>query len=424
MHLHRCHRKTQKSVSARCRHQSIAEFFSASLILMKVLVISTRVPALNRKGDQLVAFHRIKYLRSLDIAIQLVTFYNERSPDDLTAIDVLKNLGVICNCVPFSFPRAIISIFRASLTRGIPFQAAMFSSSKFRNHIEHAVRSFGPDVVYLIHLRSFENVKHMQIPLFVDFVDSMALNLHRKLEHSSFVKKIMIWIELKRIKSYESYVANYSSKSFVVSECDKNYIDSNNVYILNNGVDFDTFTPISKNNEGAPTIIFSGNMNYEPNIYAVRWFIVNCWSGLKSAIPNVRFIICGNNPKGVFSKIAKKDCNVIVTGRVDSVAYHLASSWVAIAPMQSGSGMQNKILEAMSCEIPVVTTSLGKGSIMAINGNEIFIADSAHEFQKAIVDLLSDSNRRQRVGRSSREFVKNNHDWSKINEKFVNYLRM
>ena len=61
---------------------------------------------------------------------------------------------------------------------------------------------------------------------------------------------------------------------------------------------------------------------------------------------------------------------------------------------------------------------------MAINGNEIFIADSANEFQKAIVDLLSDSNRRQRVGRSSREFVKNNHDWSKINEKFVNYLRM
>lgn len=100
----------------------------------------------------------------------------------------------------------------------------------------------------------------------------------------------------------------------------------------------------------------------------------------------------------------------------------ICQSSVAIAPMQSGAGMQNKILEAMSCGVPVVTTSLGLGSIGVFGESFVLVADSASEFADSVLHLLSDSSLRARLGSCSRDYILRNHDWNSIGKRFVSSL--
>ncbi len=114
-------------------------------------------------------------------------------------------------------------------------------------------------------------------------------------------------------------------------------------------------------------------------------------------IPNVRLIIAGNNPRPEVIALGSNK-NVIVTGRVESLGVILNSSRVSIAPMQSGSGMQFKILEAMACGVPVVSTTMGLGDIAAIDGKEIILADTPDSFSNSVITLLKSSIYRQSIG--------------------------
>ena len=106
-----------------------------------------------------------------------------------------------------------------------------------------------------------------------------------------------------------------------------------------------------------------------------------------------------------------------VTGFVDSMPRALMSAQVCVAPMQSGSGMQFKILEAMACERPVVTTTLGLGSINAEHGEEILVADSPEMFSRHVLNLLKNPDRAARIGSRARQFVEKHHSWSHSAER-------
>ncbi len=161
-------------------------------------------------------------------------------------------------------------------------------------------------------------------------------------------------------------------------------------------------------------------MGYMPNIEAALWFASKCLSQLKHTVSDATFTIVGGNPSFEIKKMKVID-GIEVLGFVPSMADELGSAGISVAPMQSGSGMQNKILEAMACGLPVVTTTLGLGSIKASHEKEIFVYNDPDEFSNCIINLMENPIRMQEIGANARKYVECEHSWEKA-EEMINEL--
>ena len=122
-------------------------------------------------------------------------------------------------------------------------------------------------------------------------------------------------------------------------------------------------------------------MSYPPNIRAARWFADECFPLIQAEVPGATFVIAGAAPAREIRELQTRN-GIVVTGFVPSMPVTLNAATVAVAPMRSGAGIQNKILEAMACGLPVVTTTIGLGGITATRGRELLVADRAHEIRR------------------------------------------
>ena len=128
-------------------------------------------------------------------------------------------------------------------------------------------------------------------------------------------------------------------------------------------------------------------------------------------------MIAGSNPTSDITAL-QSDTSVTVTGRVPSLASVINAARVSIAPMQSGSGMQFKILEAMACGVPVVVSTLGLGDIAAEINKDFLLADTPDSFVQAILSLLQSEELREKIGNAGLQFVKQHHAWDMLNANF------
>src|SRR5207247_2338126 len=162
--------------------------------------------------------------------------------------------------------------------------------------------------------------------------------------------------ELHRVASAERVRARSVAAVLVASEHDRASFGTENVEVVPNGVDADAFAPeLTARLSGA--IVFSGTMSYPPNIRGARWFADECFPLVQQAVPGAMFVIAGAAPARELRELVKRP-GIVVTGFVRSMPDTLNRANVAVAPMQSGAGIQNKILEAMACGLPLVTTTV------------------------------------------------------------------
>jgi glycosyltransferase involved in cell wall biosynthesis len=380
---------------------------------MNILAISIRIPEDGKKGDQVLSFHRLRYLASSH-TVHLICY---GSPErDSVAVAKLQSFGIYVQLVEWNKITAGFNLLKCWFNYKLPFQCALFQSSVYRDAVLESISVFKPNAVYAVMIRPLVNLPVNSLPLFIDMVDSMGLNFSRRVAMEHGVRKFAFKSEFRRVSSYEVVAAQRALQSFVVSAVDKNFIGSDKVKALPLGINSGNFNkrPVD---ESSPVIVFTGNMNYKPNEDAVLWFYNHCWSELKLTVPEIRWVIAGNNPTSNVQAL-RSDQTITVTGRVSSLAAVISSASVSIAPMQSGSGMQFKILEAMACGVPVVTTSLGLGDIGAKPEQDIILADSAEEFVQAVLTLLGSLDLRQRIGNAGLHYVNLHHTWDALNAEF------
>jgi len=380
---------------------------------MKILAICPRIPAINKNGDQILSFNRLKYLAKIH-EIHLICFRSGTEYD--AEVQKLELLGITVCTVPWSLVDVMYFGILAIFDSSMPFQTVFFTSIKFRSEVKEAVKIFKPDLIYSITLRPLCNLINYNIKIVVDLIDSLALNFSRRKDVSSGLTKYFLAIEANRIGKFEKKIVSTSFRSFVVSEIDKIYIGSESVGVLPLGVDKHQFY-YDESCMRQPVVVFSGNMFYGPNIEAILWFVRCCWRGVLDVVPNAKLVIVGGKPASCVRRLAS-DPSIVVTGRVESVAAILRSCRVAIAPMQSGSGMQFKVLEAMACAVPVVATTIGLGDIKAVPGRQILIGDSYDKFIELVVELLLNPDKCSEIGLSGHSYVLENHIWDKINSNF------
>ena len=160
----------------------------------------------------------------------------------------------------------------------------------------------------------------------------------------------------------------------------------------------------------APVVVFSGNMEYHPNIQAVRWFAREIWPLVQNARPDVEWLLLGKNESAVRHLVAHLP-GVRFTGMVEDAVAELSRASVAVVPLLSGSGTRLKILEAWAAGIPVVSTSLGAEGLGAPEELPLELANQAGEFSAAILRLFSEPARRAQLGRLGRLRYEESFTW-------------
>lgn len=382
----------------------------------EIIIVSPRFPFPTVKGDQVISFYRLKML-SRHYAIHFISIDDGNvEPKD---IEKLKEYCVDIILISKSRLKSYLDVLLALFRPSIPMQVAYFQSQKTFRAIREICSRREVYYVHLITLRTIyqRDLKKLPVPAVVDFIDSMKLNLLNsiKLMGKGF-KKLLYRSEVKRVSSLEERIPDIIEYGLVVSKRDKEHINKENIYVVPNGVDLEKFKPGTDIQKESKRIIFTGNMNYEPNKQAYLWFIQYVWP--KIVNHGISFVVAGKGSQ----KLPKPESsgNIInLLGYVDSINDELNRSAVSIAPMRSGSGIQNKILEAMAAGLPVVTTPFGAGGIEAEEKHGLFTTDDPNTFAKLIIDLCHNSNNAMTAGSSARKFMEENYTWKKTGDQIL-----
>ena len=362
-------------------------------------------------GERLRAYKFIEQL-SKKHTIDICVFYSDKK--DLIYQGEIQKYCRYVETVLLTRVEQIFNLFRSAFNF-LPFQVNYYYSRKMKKAIIGMVVKNSYDIIHVFWVRMLPYVRNISSRnVLLDHNDSLSLNMQRRaVKESNLFKKAVFYLEYFNMKRFERLRIKDYHRSIVTSEIDSQKLVDKPV-VVPMGVDTTYFKPEAKNKD--IDLVFTGNMNYFPNVDAVIYFIKNIFPGLLKVRPDIKFYIVGTNPVGTIRALSNNK-NVFVTGFVPDVREYLNRSKIFVASLRSGSGIQNKILEAMACRLPVVSTSIGNAGIKAENNEQILIADTDIEFIGAILKLMTNEDDRIRLGNSARSFVEKGFCWENTVEK-------
>lgn len=375
---------------------------------MKVLFLAPRFPYPPLKGDQVRSWNQLRILAERH-DITFACFAEETvSQSDRQAVEA------ICRkIVDIPLPRAqkILNLARGIWDRR-PFQSLLYASARMRRMVEEHRKQGDFDLVHVQLARMAPYVERMHgLPRVIDFIDSLSLNMRRRESTENSLVRTLVGIERRRLERFESAIAATFERGAIVSEVDWAELGSpGNVEIVPNGVDLSP-APYSGRKPGK--VVFSGNMAYDPNVRAAIWFSHEVWPLIKRRVPWAQFVIAGTNPPPRVVALNEKDPTIRVTGFVPDLRQWMQRASVAVAPMRSGSGIQNKVVEAMACGTPVVATPFALGGLRARTGRDLIVEEDATSFADAVCRLLENGENAAEMGARGLEMVRDHHSWER-----------
>jgi len=227
---------------------------------------------------------------------------------------------------------------------------------------------------------------------------------------------IYSFIQWQRLKRYEAKVCRRADHVLAVSQADaaalKKIVPQVEITVVPNGIDTSVYTPKLVNHRN-PLTVFTGTMDFRPNVDAVLWYTRQVWPLIKAEEPEARFVVVGQRPHKRLEEL-RRDPSIRVTGHVEEVRPYIKEASVYVAPLRMGGGTRLKLLEAMAMGKPVVATRLGAEGYPITDGQELLLADSPTAFAQAVIELLRSRTLRADLGRAARSFVEANYDWQAI----------
>lgn len=374
---------------------------------MRILVIVSRVPYPLEKGDKLRAYNQVKEL-SKRHQVFLCCLSDEPVHPDATA--KLKEIASQVAIIPLVKWKIYFNVLLEFLGRK-PFQVAYFYQKGVHKKVKLIINNFSPEHIYCQLVRTTEYAKNeFNIPKTLDYQDAFSKGMERRAAQSSGLKRWFFKSESKRLLQYEHIVFEYFDHKCIISQQDRDLIyheKRKEIAVIANGVDFDFFKPIKA--EKKFDICFVGNMSYAPNINSALFLINQVLPLLIKEIPNIQLLISGADPVDELIKL--NGLNVSIRGWVDDIRTSYAESRVFVAPMFLGTGLQNKLLEAMAMGIPCVTSKLANNALNAIPNKHLLIGKTPEQYKDHIIFLLQNSINSEQMAADAVEFVKNNYSW-------------
>jgi len=382
---------------------------------MRLLVVLSRVPYPLEKGDKLRAYHLVKRL-ARHHEIYLFCLSDQRIKDaDLAH---LRTFCTHIEVVHIPAWRILWRMVTAVFSR-LPFQVSYFHHAHAQRSIDRVIEDFRPDHVFCQLVRTTEYVRHRYaLPKTLDYMDTLSKGMERRAETAIFYMRPPLRAETRRLISYENLMLDLFDHHTIISAQDRELLyhpRREEVEVVPNGVDAAFFTP--RDAEKQFDLLFTGNMNYPPNIDSVLFLVHRVLPLVRRKRPGTSLLIAGVDPVQRVRELAERDPLVTVSGWVRDIRDSYASAQLFVAPMQIGTGLQNKLLEAMAMRMPCVTSDLANNAVGATPGRSILIGHEPQDYADHILRLLDDRAEREALAENGYQFVRRTFDWDRSAER-------
>ncbi len=392
---------------------------------MNVFVLTSRIPYPLEKGDKLRLHHQLKHLgKAHDVTLCCLTDH-ALTPEQREALrPLVKEIHV----VRLSWIRRMWRMAWSWASK-LPFQVVWFTEGKAKRQIKKLIHVQEPDVIYCQLVRCAEYVKDLhELPKVLDYMDALSAGMHRRSHtHSSLHQRATQWLlrtEGTRLARYESRVFDYFDASTIISQNDRLLIqhrDRDRIHLVPNGVDLEAFAPgppSETDDQCDPVILFTGNMSYPPNVDAAHHLVEDILPLVSH--PNVRVVLAGAEPKPSVKALASD--RVKVTGWVDNIVEAYQRATLFVAPLRIGTGLQNKVLEAMATELPCVLSPHAFAPLNLPSSGHAVVCENAQSFAKAIDDLLDNGQQATHMAQRARVSIEAQFSWQAHSEALTKLL--
>ena len=384
--------------------------------MSRLLYLVHRLPYPPNKGDKVRSFHLLKHLaRSHEV--HLGTFVDD--PEDEQYLDTVRGYCADLHVERIS-PRTAklrsLSGFLAGEALSLPY----YRSAGMQAWVEQTLarQHFDAAVVFSSVMAQYVP---QGLPALVDFVDADSAKWTAYADSRAWPMSWVYRREGRRLLDFERRTAMRARRGFFVTPAEVALFTdlapecAPKVEAIGNGVDADFFAPahagVSPYGADEIPLIFTGAMDYWPNVDAVCWFVAEVLPALRQQWPTLRFHVVGRSPAPAVQALAAADGSVAVSGTVPDVRPWLAHAAVVVAPLRIARGVQNKVLEAMAMGRPVVAASSCSAAIDAEPGLDLLAASTAQDYVAAISLLLQDRARADAIGASGRRCVLARYSW-------------
>lgn len=398
----------------------------------KLLYLVHRLPYPPNKGDKVRSYHLLKHLTQSH-RVFLGTFIDD--PADEAYLDTVRGLCPDLFVARIQ-PRSAKLRSLAGLLTGQSLSQHYYQNAGLQRWVQQTLSEHDIDAVVIFSSVMAQYIQvSSKVPMLVDFVD---VDSAKWTQYAPDHRWPLSWLyrrEGERLQAFERSVAQRAQRSFFVTDNEASLFkklapeSAATVDAISNGVDAEFFAPDPArpspfgNAAGQPEqipLVFTGAMDYWPNIDAVTWFVSDMMPSLRQQWPQLCFYIVGRSPPPAVQALAGP--GVVVTGTVPDVRPYLQHAAVVVAPLRVARGIQNKILEAMAMARPVVASDSCAQAIQAESETELLSATNPPDFIAQISALLASPERCARVGAAGRQRVLSDYSWSAHLSKIDTYL--
>ena len=374
-----------------------------------ILVILSRFPYPLEKGDKLRAFYQLKEL-SKEFNITLICTTDIPVPKEHEAI-----VSQFCSSIHiFQLTKwGLVFQLLKTVFGSKPLQVHYFYRKSIHRKISAIIARSKPSHIYCQLIRVSEYVKNEHlVPKTLDYMDALSKGMERRIRTEAWFKKWFYRLESKRLKEYERRVFDYFEHKTIISEQDRKLIqhpENHKILIVPNGIDASFFEilPVEKDYE----LVFTGNFSYAPNIEAAVCLAEEILPRIhKKGIP-CKLLLSGANPAKRVLELQSEF--ITVTGWVDDIRESYQRSRIFAAPLFIGTGLQNKLLEAMASGLPCITTPLSNNALGGTDGKNILLAEDIDTFVEKITEGLVIEGNFSSIAAHGKYYIELLYSWEK-----------
>jgi sugar transferase (PEP-CTERM/EpsH1 system associated) len=380
-----------------------------------LLLLIHRIPYPPNKGDKIRSYHLLKHLAQ-SYRVHLATFVDD--PDDWQHV---PRVEALCASSHFAKLNPLWARVRSlgALLGNRSLSLDYYRDASTKAWVDAAVKqhNIARVLVFSSAMAQYADA-YPGMRRVVDFCDVDSDKWRQYAEQKSWPMSMLYRHEAKQLLAYERKIARDYDASLFVSQPEADLFRQlapesvDRIGHFNNGVDTDYFSPLpasaSPYQAGEQAVVFTGAMDYWPNVDAVQWFATDVFPQLRARFPSLHFYIVGARPSAQVTALANLP-GVTVTGTVPDVRPYILHADVAVAPLRIARGIQNKVLEAMAMASRVVVSPQALEGIDATPGAELLLADGAAEFVAAVTQLLQTRN--TTIGPAARRRVETQYSW-------------